>query len=176
MILNQFGQIVKEEWEKTAEIRKNVTLHEYVIMTNHFHAILEILYSKKEKLKSGDSEESKFGEAEFKSPSQTIGAIIRGFKGASTKRINSIIREGERGFSADSGKSLFGSDKESVTGELPFAPTGSGSDTGKSKSAAKGSIWQRNYYEHIIRNEKAYQNIRNYIIKNPSNWEKDTLH
>ena len=186
MVLNHFGKIIKEEWEKTEDIRKNVALHEYIIMPNHFHSILEILYSKKGELKSGDSEESKFGEAEFKSPSQTIGAIIRGFKGASTKRINTIIREGKRGNSAgskfgeNSEGSLFGSDTGSVTGELPFAPTGSGSDSGESKSgkslfAAKGSIWQRNYYEHIIRNEKAYQNIRNYIIKNPANWKKDTF-
>ena len=137
-------------------------------------------------MKSGDLEESKFGEAEFKSPSQTIGAIIRGFKGATTKRINTIIREGKRGNSAgskfgeNSEGSLFGSDTDSVTGELPFALTGSGSDSGESKSgksllAAKGSIWQRDYYEHIIRNEKAYQNIRNYIIKNPANWKKDTF-
>lgn len=35
------------------------------------------------------------------------------------------------------------------------------------------SIFQRNYYEHIIRNEKEYLKIREYIINNPINWEKD---
>ena len=35
------------------------------------------------------------------------------------------------------------------------------------------SIWQRNYYEHIIRNEDEYLKIREYIINNPYNWEKD---
>lgn len=34
-------------------------------------------------------------------------------------------------------------------------------------------IWQRNYYDHIIRDEKAYQNISNYIINNPSRWKED---
>lgn len=34
-------------------------------------------------------------------------------------------------------------------------------------------VWQRNYYEHIIRNEKAYQNISNYILNNPAKWEAD---
>jgi REP element-mobilizing transposase RayT len=36
-------------------------------------------------------------------------------------------------------------------------------------------IWQRNFYEHIIRNETAYQNIWNYIQHNPTKWEEDQL-
>ena len=38
-----------------------------------------------------------------------------------------------------------------------------------------GKLWQRNYWEHIIRNEKSYQNISEYIIKNPINWKSDKL-
>jgi len=33
------------------------------------------------------------------------------------------------------------------------------------------SLWQRNYYEHIIRNESELNKIREYIINNPLNWE-----
>ncbi len=33
--------------------------------------------------------------------------------------------------------------------------------------------WQRSFYDHIIRNEKALQNIRNYIFKNPLKWKED---
>ena len=33
--------------------------------------------------------------------------------------------------------------------------------------------WHRSFYEKIIRNEKEYINIKNYIINNPINWEKD---
>jgi len=35
------------------------------------------------------------------------------------------------------------------------------------------SIWQRNYYEHIIRNEKDLQNKTEYIEANPLLWEQD---
>jgi putative transposase len=35
------------------------------------------------------------------------------------------------------------------------------------------SVWQRSYYDHIIRSEKDYNNIANYIAMNPSNWIKD---
>ncbi len=38
-----------------------------------------------------------------------------------------------------------------------------------------GKLWHRNYYEHIIRNETAYQRIADYILQNPANWQKDTF-
>ena len=31
-------------------------------------------------------------------------------------------------------------------------------------------VWMRNYYDHIIRNQKALKNVRNYIVKNPIQW------
>ena len=34
-------------------------------------------------------------------------------------------------------------------------------------------IWQRNYYEHIIRNERELHNIARYIRDNPLNWQLD---
>jgi REP element-mobilizing transposase RayT len=34
-------------------------------------------------------------------------------------------------------------------------------------------LWQRGYYEHVIRNERGYTAIYEYILANPMNWEKD---
>ncbi|NLL14030.1 MAG: hypothetical protein GX267_11550 [Fibrobacter sp.] len=36
-------------------------------------------------------------------------------------------------------------------------------------------LWQRNYWEHIIRNEEELMRIQNYIKNNPSKWENDRL-
>ena len=36
-----------------------------------------------------------------------------------------------------------------------------------------GKLWQRNYYEHIIRNEKELQQKTDYILDNPSRWDDD---
>ncbi len=146
MILNHFGLIVEEEWKLSTEIRKNISLDEFIIMPNHIHGIIKIDF----KIPTDDD-----STGQFKSPSNTIGAIIRGFKGATTKRINTIIREERR-----TGESPFSPNKG--TGESPFAPN-------------KGSIWQRNYYESIIRNSQAYENIKAYIKNNPANWMKDQL-
>ena len=36
-----------------------------------------------------------------------------------------------------------------------------------------GSFWQRNYYEHIIRNEQSLDTIRQYVENNPASWKQD---
>jgi REP element-mobilizing transposase RayT len=40
-------------------------------------------------------------------------------------------------------------------------------------SSFAGRLWQRNYYEHIIRNEHDLVEIREYIARNPSKWMED---
>ena len=45
----------------------------------------------------------------------------------------------------------------------------------KSRNEMMGKLWQRNYYERIIRNERAYSNISNYIMNNPAKWSRDTF-
>jgi REP element-mobilizing transposase RayT len=37
-------------------------------------------------------------------------------------------------------------------------------------------VWQRNYHEHIIRNEQSYQAISNYILNNPTKWTEDKFY
>ena len=71
------------------------------------------------------------------------------------------------------------------TGEACLAPTNTlGSIIGSFKSECtkkirttmnepKFIVWQRNYYEHIIRDEEDLDRIRYYIKQNPENWEKD---
>ena len=38
---------------------------------------------------------------------------------------------------------------------------------------AEESLWQRSFYEHVIRNERDYRAIYEYIVANPMNWEMD---
>jgi putative transposase len=39
--------------------------------------------------------------------------------------------------------------------------------------SGKGEVWQRGYYEHVIRDDESLNRIREYIIKNPCSWELD---
>ena len=110
-------------------------LDEFVIMPNHVHGIIIIRRGTRGGvLRTGVLRTGVLPYAPtpiFQSPSQTIGAIVRGFKSSTTKQINQI-----RG-----------------TPGLP--------------------VWQRNYHEHIIRNEEELHRIREYIITNAQNWVND---
>ena len=44
------------------------------------------------------------------------------------------------------------------------------------RGAQMGTVWQRNYYEHIIRNEQDYQEKLRYITENPDAWYEDELY
>ena len=144
MILSSVGRIVEEEWLNTIQIRPNVTLGEFIIMPDHMHMIVTITTQVEKK----DNDE--WIHSNPKSPSHTIGAIIRGFKGASTKKINLFLN----------------SSSAPRMGEWQFAPAA------PAVPAAPNKIFQRNYYEHIIRNQRDYHRIEKYIIDNPRNWKK----
>ena len=128
--LSAIGKIVRDEWLRTPMIRPGVELDEYVIMPDHVHGLIVICEERNGVTRRG---ESLFAptrllndrETPFRSPSRTLGAIIRGFKGATTKRIN----------------------------ELCCTPG--------------VKVWQRNYYEHIVRGEKDLLRIQRYIRENP---------
>jgi putative transposase len=46
----------------------------------------------------------------------------------------------------------------------------------KANNEYLGKLWQRNYYEHIIRDEGAYRLIADYIITNPAHWQSDKFY
>jgi putative transposase len=125
--LSDIGQVVVDEWLRTGEVRKNIELDSFVVMPNHFHGIVVISGNGRGVLQYAPTA----NQTSLRSPSQTIGAIVRGFKSITTKRIN-IIRN---------------------TRGMP--------------------VWQRNYYEHIIRTEDELTSLREYIINNPEQWSFD---
>ncbi len=44
------------------------------------------------------------------------------------------------------------------------------------RNASGTPVWQRNYYDHIVRNEESLHRLRQYIQNNPFSWQKDQLH
>ena len=131
MKLNDHGQIAYEEWKQTEEIRRNCFIHEFIIMPNHIHGIIEITCNKGEKELIG----------KFNSPSHSLGSFIRGFKIATIKKIKEKILK----------ENLNSSNLS--TGELQFAQTATIGSIDPTDYIKKldFKIWQRNYYEHIIR-------------------------
>jgi len=128
MALHRRGEIVREEWFASAEIRKEIRLYpkEFVVMPNHVHGIVWIVETVGA---HGRAPESMGGRRPPHRKPKSLSSFIAGFKSSVTKRIRMELNE-----------------------------------TG---------IWQRNYYDHIIRTERELDNIRKYIETNPMNWEKD---
>ncbi len=142
MQLNTLGQLLQEEWEQTPLIRPNVELGTYCIMPNHLHAIVHI----KQQLY-----DSPMPLGAFQSPSQTLGAIVRGYKGSVMRQLNGLLDDYH-----EWNPTLFNYYQVA-------------------QLKAKPSIWHKNYHDHIIRGKKAYEAIQKYILDNPLNWRKDYL-
>ena len=135
--LNEAGRIVQEEWARSASIRREIVLDEFVIMPNHVHGLVFI--------KVGATGRSPLHRSPLhRSPllpscevgrpgpgPRSLASFVAGFKSAATKRINVLRR----------------------TPGL--------------------AVWQRNYYEHIIRDEDDLHRIRQYIADNPLAWSMD---
>lgn len=88
MIVNELGKIVEEEWLKSFAIREEILQDEYVIMPNHFHAIVWINRegeSDNDKLSSGGLPSAP---TKLQPKPKSLSTLIAGFKGASTRRIN----------------------------------------------------------------------------------------
>jgi putative transposase len=89
--LSAIGEIVKSEWLKTVELRKdmNVWMGEYIIMPNHFHAIIGIGIKSTDALPYYPIGKGKT-KNEFGPQSKNIASILRGFKSAVTTAARKI--------------------------------------------------------------------------------------
>lgn len=134
MKLSPLGEIVADEWRRTAELRSNVELDASQIMPNHLHGILILNHPPIPKEISlpgaaNNGARPPYPAAEGMKPS-SLGSIIGQFKGACTKRICAL-------------------------GHAKFD-------------------WQPRFYDHIVRNEKSLESIRQYIHDNPRKWAEDS--
>lgn len=100
MVLSELGKTVDEEWLKTFELRRdmNLQMDEYVVMPNHFHAIISIGINRYNMgtvgnaVDGGDVGITDIHKNKFGPQSKNLASIIRGFKSAVTTfaRINRI--------------------------------------------------------------------------------------
>ena len=156
MELSEIGEIVKEELLKTNVIRSNVQIDEWVIMPNHVHVIISLDNQKVETPRWGVSDTSR------ETPYQGVSDTSREtpYQGVSTK--------------------------DHVTGRknLNWRPNTLGSIINQFKSICTKRVrqidsnftWQPRFHDHIIRNEKSLEEIRQYILKNPEKWLEDDLY
>jgi putative transposase len=146
VILNTFGEIAKEEWLKTPVIRKYVALGEFIIMPNHVHAMLEIL---------------DVGATRRVAPNAHLDQTIH-LVPSDSNLSRATHRVAPTGPAPGSVGAIVGQFKSVVTKQI------------NSMRNTRGiSIWQRNYYEHVVRNNESLADICDYIINNPQRWVLD---
>lgn len=99
VLLSDSGKIVADEWRKTSEIRKEVILGEWVIMPDHFHALLAFKSPKEiagSSTVSADGHPPVLGEISnyknaFGRQSKNLSALVRSFKASCTSRIRNKV-------------------------------------------------------------------------------------
>lgn len=96
MHLSDEGQIVWNEWRRSAELRSEIVLDQFVVMPNHIHGIVLIVPAGFTVGPRGLTpvcpvpSQPALSVAPFQSPSHNLGAMVRGFKAATTSRINRL--------------------------------------------------------------------------------------
>ncbi len=169
MILNEAGKIAVSCWLEIPTHFPNVTLHEYVVMPNHIHGIIELsgtsVGAKNISPEIGTENETfGIGTKNISHNSYETGTPDNGTKNISPQRTESSKSESSR----PRGKSQ-------TIGSIVR-----GFKIGVTKWIRQNSnvhhVWQRNYYEHIIRDELSYIRIADYINDNPAKWQEDKFY
>jgi putative transposase len=138
MELSAMGEIVKTEWLKTFEMRPdmNLWMGEYVVMPNHFHAIIGIGNNEynvgsrdaMHRVSTADTADTTDTINHFGPQSKNLASIVRGFKSSVTIAARQINPEFQ---------------------------------------------WQSRFHDAIIRDDKSFKTISDYIVNNPILWGKD---
>ncbi len=154
MILNDAGKMIKSQWFALTDRFKNIELHEFAVMPNHFHGILQITTA--------------VGAPLVGAQLDNVGAQLNNVAG-----LDDGDNAGRPQGHAPTGKTL--GDMVDAFKSVTTLEYIRGVKNCKWETF-NGKMWQRNYYEHIIRNEQSHQNISDYIINNTAKWKDDKFY
>ena len=164
MILNDGGAIVKKYWNEIPKHYPIVILDEFVVMPNHVHGMIII---NRDNVGANYYSPKNVGVNDYLP--KNVGTNDNSPKNITTNDNLS------RNIGANDNSPLRINGTSNSVGAIVR-----GFKIGVTKWFRTNSddivVWQKNYYEHIIRNEKSFNAIREYIINNPGNWEKDEMY
>lgn len=159
MISNAAGKMLQSEWIKLPERFPTVQPDEFAIMPNHLHFIVWL----------------QFDPNRVESPTSTLA-----------EHTSAPNEESSVGASLVSAPNDQNPDPQfwlhptlgNFVGVFKSLTTNAYIDGVKNQGWPRFAkhLWQRDYYDHIIRNEIELEQIRHYIRTNPARWMKDQLH
>ena len=168
MILTQMGRIAQQEWERLPARFPSLELGSFVVMPNHMHAILILI----DDPGRGTTEDGKDTGQEVTRRAPTAERFID--PGRNTA-------EDGNGPGQDipchaPTEERFG---HPVRGSIPTIVRSYKSSVSwrinRLREHPNHPVWQRNYYEHVIRDHADWERIDTYIRENPRLWDKDQL-
>jgi REP element-mobilizing transposase RayT len=160
MRLNRPGKIVRETWDGLPRHYPHVELDAFVVMPSHVHGVIVLVGAGLKPALIGElhTDDAKTGLkraglkpaliGELHTDDAKTGLKRAGLKPAPTKRHG--LPEIVRAFKTFSARRI---------NEMRATPG--------------VRLWQRNYYEHVIRDDAEWNLVREYIVYNPSRWDED---
>ncbi len=203
MTLNERGRIVQRCWDDLTSHYTGIELDAFVIMPNHVHGIVVITDGAYRRGGVTPPQwDAGNGRGEGTSPRRDVDGDkpgegtsprrdVDGDKPGETTSPRRDVDGGKRGETTSPRRDVDGGKRGGVTPPLR--------DTGYEREPRKHTlgqilayykyqttkiinqtdhspgrrIWQRNYWEHIIRNDNSYETIRQYVLENPLHWAQD---
>lgn len=181
MHLNDAGIMIQNEWLAIPERFPQTQLHEFIVMPNHFHAILEITPSSATPpvaatlvVVPNNEVVDNPGPATTVTPVEPIQPPLTEEEDINNSEAELFLSGQPQGFAPTEKKSKTLGDILGAFQSITTVKYIRGvNDFGWKRF--KGKLWQRNYFERIIRNQRQYDNIKNYTRNNPAKWEEDKL-
>jgi putative transposase len=144
MVSNELGKMVLFTWNDLPNHNQHIILDEFVIMPNHFHGIIFINAGAGSNIAGAGLD--------------IVGVDLNVDVGAGSEPAPTMNKMKKR---------------HGLPEIVRQFKTFSARRINKNRGTSGAPVWQRNYWEQIIRNEKSLNNFRQYIIQNPSNWQTD---
>jgi len=163
MVLNDFGRIVESTWYDLVNHNANIGLDDFVVMPNHIHGIIVIF----EPVGAG-SKPARL----FRAGSKPAQLFRAGYEPAPTENANDALNETGQLFRA--GYEPAPTKPVSLSEIVRQLKTFSSRRINALRGTPGAAVWQRNYYDHIIRSDREYEQVAAYIANNPANWLTDT--
>jgi len=188
MILNEFGQIAYNEWVKLSDRFQNMELDVFQVMPNHFHAIIVLTnnanvgaglapaqYSDKNDTDKNDTDKNNTDKNNTDKNNTDKNNMQQINTQQTTNNTNIFVNGAIHGAGASPAptETITVATVGDIVGAYKSLVANECLKIFKSKNLYMGKLWQRNYYENIIRNNESYQRISDYIINNPAKWNDD---
>jgi REP element-mobilizing transposase RayT len=167
MMLNENGEIAYNEWVKLQKRYPHVSFDAFQIMPNHIHGIIDI----------SANDDADVGATLAVAPNTDTVAPNTDTVAPNTDTVAPHCGINiANGVTANRATARVAPTVGNIVGAYKSLVTNRSLEINKSEKECMGKLWQRNYYEHIIRSEQSHQIIFDYIIYNPANWEDDKFY